>query len=94
MIIIDEIAKSSKKNMAVRRRKTKDVENLKKLKGPGTLRNMTFIIQLYTKNGRENVIFTSLDNSFCEIIRNSEECAVVTFPSFFMLETCLVHFDI
>ena len=46
-------------------------ENLEKHKGPRILKNMTFLIQLYTKNERENVIFTSLDNSFCEIKQNS-----------------------
>ena len=46
-------------------------ENLEKHKGPRILKNMTFVIQLYTKNEREIVIFTSLDNSFCEIKQNS-----------------------
>ena len=69
--------KSSKQNknfaqniiadMARGEEETKQFENLKLLKGPSTLRNISYIIELSLKNGGKNIIFMFLDNSIYEI---------------------------
>ena len=46
---------------------TKQCENLKLLKGPGTLRNIDYIFELSLKIGGKNIIFMFLDNSIYEI---------------------------
>ena len=55
---------------------TRYLQNCRLQKGPSTFKKISYIFMLYTKNGRENVISTSIDNSLYEIMPISQECSV------------------
>ena len=54
-------------------------ENLKLLKGPSRYWKTTYTNEFNNKNGKENIKYTFLDNSFYEIGANSEECSSLVF---------------
>ena len=60
-------------NMAWGEEETNHFENLKLLKGPSRYWKTTYTNEFYKKNGKENIKYTFLDNSFYEIGSNSEE---------------------
>ena len=60
-------------NMAWGEEETNHFENLKLLKGPSRYWKTTYTNEFYKQNGKENIKYTFLDNSFYEIGSNSEE---------------------
>ena len=66
-------------NMAWGEEETNHFENLKLLKGPSRYWKTTYTNEFYKKNGKENIKYIFLDNSFYEIGSYSEEC--VSFGS-------------